>query len=104
MLYEALNVSEYWIVDVENVEVIAFAVADAGSRRINQSQLLANFAISLLEEALQRTRQTKQGQVDPWLLNQFQQILHKLNNYHCIKLLKLRRRGCLPLKTLIIFK
>ncbi|MGB3513061.1 MAG: Uma2 family endonuclease [Microcoleaceae cyanobacterium] len=72
LLYEALNVSEYWIVDVQNVEIIAFAVADGGSKKIEQSQVLPGLAISLLEEALQRTRQTNQSQVYAWLLSEFQ--------------------------------
>ncbi|NES06084.1 MAG: Uma2 family endonuclease [Okeania sp. SIO2F4] len=72
LLYEAMNVSEYWIVDVQNVEIIAFAIAKVGSQRINQSQVLPGLAISLLEEALQRTRQTNQGQVYPWLFQEFQ--------------------------------
>ncbi|MGD1714094.1 Uma2 family endonuclease [Dapis sp. BLCC M172] len=72
LLYEALNVGEYWIVDVQNPEIITFAVANGGSRKINQSQVLPGLEISLLEEALQRTRQTNQTQVYAWLLNQFQ--------------------------------
>ncbi|MGB3514731.1 MAG: Uma2 family endonuclease [Microcoleaceae cyanobacterium] len=73
LLYEALNVAEYWIVDVQNVEVIAFTVADGGSKKINQSQVLPGLDIFLLEEALQRTRQTTQTQVYAWLLSQFQE-------------------------------
>lgn len=72
LLYEAMNVAEYWIVDVQNAAIIAFAVADGGSKKINQSQVLPGLAISLLEEALQRTRQTNQSQVYAWLLSQFQ--------------------------------
>ncbi len=72
LLYEAMNVSEYWIVDVQNVEIIAFAIANGGSKKINESQVLPGLAISLLEEALKRTRQTNQTQVYTWLLSQFQ--------------------------------
>ncbi len=72
LLYEAMNVAEYWIVDVQKVEIIAFAIANRGSQRINQSQVLPNLAISLLEEALQRTRQENQIQVYTWLFSQFQ--------------------------------
>ncbi len=72
LLYETLNVAEYWIVDVQNVEIIAFAVADGGSRKIDRSQVLPGLAMSILEEALQRTRQTNQTQVYAWLLNEFQ--------------------------------
>jgi Uma2 family endonuclease len=73
LLYEDLKISEYWIVDVQNVQVIAFAIENGGSRRITQSQVLPGLAISLLEEALRRTRQMNQAQVGAWLLAQFQQ-------------------------------
>lgn len=73
LLYEELGVSEYWIIDVKNVRVIAFAVDNGGSRRITQSQVLPGLAISLLEEAFQRTRQMNHGKVSAWLLSQFQQ-------------------------------
>ena len=72
LLYEELGVSEYWIVDVQNVEVIAFAVENNGSRRIRQSQVLPGLEISLLEEAFQRTRQMNHGRVSAWLLAQLQ--------------------------------
>lgn len=72
LLYEDLKVDEYWIVDVPNVQLIAFAIADGTSRRITQSQVLPGLAISLLGEALQRTRQMNQSQVCAWLLAQFQ--------------------------------
>lgn len=72
LLYEELGVSEYWIVDVQNVEVIAFAVENNGSRRIRQSQVLPGLEISLLEEAFQRTRQMNHGKVSAWLLAQLQ--------------------------------
>ncbi|WP_416672584.1 Uma2 family endonuclease [Egbenema bharatensis] len=72
LLYEELGVSEYWIVDVQNVEVIAFAVENNGSRRVRQSQVLPGLEISLLEEAFQRTRQMNHGKVSAWLLAQLQ--------------------------------
>lgn len=73
LLYEELGVAEYWIIDVQNVRVIAFAVENGGSRRITQSQVLPGLAISLLEEAFRRTRQINHGKVSAWLLSQFQQ-------------------------------
>lgn len=72
LLYEDLQVAEYWIVDVQNVQVIAFAVENNGSRRIAQSQVLPGLDISLLNEAFRRTRQMNQGQVCAGLLAQFQ--------------------------------
>jgi Uma2 family endonuclease len=73
LLYEELGVGEYWIIDVQNVQVIAFAVENGGSRKITQSQVLPGLAISLLEEAFRRTREMNQTQVGAWLLSQFQQ-------------------------------
>jgi Uma2 family endonuclease len=72
LLYEDLGVSEYWIVDVENAQVIAFCIENSGSRRIVQSQVLPGLDIALLNEAFRRTRQTNQSQVLAWLLTQFQ--------------------------------
>ena len=73
LLYEELGVGEYWIIDVRNVQVIAFAVENGGSRKITQSQVLPGLAISLLEEAFRRTRQMNHSKVGAWLLAQFQQ-------------------------------
>jgi Uma2 family endonuclease len=74
ILYEDLGVSEYWIVDVQNTQVIAFAVADGGSKRISESQVLPGLKILLLNEALKRSRNMNQRQVGAWLMEQFQQI------------------------------
>ncbi|MBD2328252.1 Uma2 family endonuclease [Alkalinema sp. FACHB-956] len=73
LLYEAIGVSEYWIIDVENVQVLAFAVENQGSRRIRQSQVLAGLDIAVLEDAFRQSRQTNHGQVSAWLLRQWQQ-------------------------------
>lgn len=73
LLYEEVGVAEYWIIDVQNVEVIAFSIENGGSRRITESQVLLGLAISLLEEAFRRTRQMNHGKVSAWLLSQFQQ-------------------------------
>jgi Uma2 family endonuclease len=72
-LYEELGVAEYWVVDVQNAQVLAYAMADQGSKRIQVSQVLPGFAMSVLEEALHRSRETDQSQVGCWLLTQFQQ-------------------------------
>ena len=73
LLYEEIGVAEYWIIDVQDVKVIAFAMENGGSRRISESQVLPGLAISLLEEAFRRTRQINHGKVSAWLLSQFQQ-------------------------------
>lgn len=73
ILYESLNVQEYWIVDVRNTQIIGFAVADGGSRQIRESGLLAGLEFSVLEEALRRTRESSHTQVGAWLLREFQE-------------------------------
>lgn len=72
-LYEELGVSEYWVLDVQNAQILAYAIADQGSKRIQASQVLPGLTIALLEEMLQRSRETDQSQVGAWLLSQFQQ-------------------------------
>ncbi|QLE54790.1 Uma2 family endonuclease [Nostoc sp. TCL26-01] len=72
-LYEDLNVSEYWVVDVQNAQIIAYAMADQGSKRIQESQVLPGLVIAILEEALRRSREMSQSEVCAWLLCQFQQ-------------------------------
>jgi Uma2 family endonuclease len=72
-LYEELGVDEYWILDVQNAQILAYAIADQGSRRIQESQVLPGLTMAGLEEALRRSRATDQSQVGAWLLAQFQQ-------------------------------
>ena len=74
LLYEELKVAEYWVVDVQKSEIIAFAIiADNGSRRIVRSEVLPGLTMALLEESLRRSRTQDQAQVGSWLLTQFQQ-------------------------------
>jgi Uma2 family endonuclease len=72
LLYERLGVREYWVVDVENAIVIAFAVADGGSRQIEASQVLPELNISLIEEALRRSQTEDNTGVNGWLMEKFQ--------------------------------
>jgi len=74
LLYEDLKVGEYWVVDVQKAQIIAFEIlGNNGSRRITQSQVLSGLEIATLEEALVRSRDADQSQVGAWLLSQFQQ-------------------------------
>jgi Uma2 family endonuclease len=72
-LYEELGVSEYWVVDVQTAQILAYAIADQGSKRIQVSQVLPGLSIAVLEEALRRSRENDQSQVAAWLLTEFQQ-------------------------------
>ena len=71
-LYEELGVAEYWVVDVQNTQILGYAIAEQGSKRIQVSQVLPGLTIAILEEALRRSRETDQSQVGAWLLSQFQ--------------------------------
>jgi len=71
LLYERLGVQEYWVVDVAGGEVIAFAVADGGSRQIRESLVLPGLAIALVEEALKRSQTEEDGEINRWLLQVF---------------------------------
>ena len=71
LLYEDLRVEEYWIVDVQHIQVIAFKIENEGSRRITQSQVLPGLEIKILTEALNRSRHSNHTEVGAWLLKQF---------------------------------
>jgi Uma2 family endonuclease len=72
LLYEDLGVSEYWIVDVEKAEIIGFCIADRGSKRIGDSQVLAGLSLKVVEEALRRNQKAAQSLAIAWLIEQFQ--------------------------------
>ena len=72
LLYEAMNVAEYWVIDVQNAQIVALAICDGGSKRIYQSQVLPLLEMTLLEETLQRSRQMDNTQVGAWLITNLQ--------------------------------
>lgn len=75
LLYEDIKVGEYWIVDVQNAQIITFAIlTNDGSKRIDQSQILPELTISLLNEALRRSHQVNQAEVGAWLLSQMRSL------------------------------
>jgi Uma2 family endonuclease len=71
LLYERLGVEEYWVVNVEAATVIAFAIANGGSRQIQVSAVLPDLQISVIEEALRRSQTDDDGTLNRWLLQQF---------------------------------
>ena len=71
-LYEELGVNEYWVVDVQKAQLLAYSMTNQGSQRIQVSQVLPGLEVVVLEEALQRSRQTNQAEVGAWLLSRFQ--------------------------------
>ncbi|MFM1842134.1 MAG: hypothetical protein RLZZ490_870 [Cyanobacteriota bacterium] len=71
LLYEELGVKEYWIVDVKLAKILGLEMKNKGSYQIRESLVLPGLNLAILEEALQKTRQTNHGEVMRWLLTQF---------------------------------
>jgi Uma2 family endonuclease len=71
MLYESLGTQEYWVIDVSHIRVIAFAIADGGSRRLDVSQVLPNLDIKLVETTLERSRLEEKSATIRWLWSEF---------------------------------
>jgi Uma2 family endonuclease len=72
LLYEQLGISEYWVVDVQEVKIIALEMLEnGGSRQITESKLLGGLAIADLETALQLSREKSQSEVGAWLLQKY---------------------------------
>ncbi|MEO0769471.1 MAG: Uma2 family endonuclease [Cyanobacteria bacterium J06649_4] len=71
LMYEELGVSEYWIWDVKNTQIIAFAITAKGaSERITTSRVLPNLSLDLLTEALQRSQESDQSTAGAWYMQQ----------------------------------
>lgn len=71
LLYEEVHVGEYWVIDVQNMKITAFRILqDLGSERITESSVLAGLRLSLLEEALQHSREMDNSQVGAWFMSQ----------------------------------
>ncbi|NER06030.1 MAG: Uma2 family endonuclease [Okeania sp. SIO3C4] len=73
LIYEDLKVKEYWIVDVKNVDIIAFTMVDDGSKRITESIVLPGLLIDVLKEALKQSLSINHSQVIASLFYQFQE-------------------------------
>lgn len=71
LLYERLGVKEYWVVNVAERQVIAFAVADHRSGEIQTSEVLPGLEISRVEEALSRSQTEDDSTLMRWLMETF---------------------------------
>lgn len=71
MLYESMGMQEYWVIDVNNVTLIAFAIAQGGSKRIETSQVLPGLALTLVQTTLERSRLEEKSSTTRWLWSVF---------------------------------
>jgi Uma2 family endonuclease len=71
LLYERIGVQEYWVVNVAELAVIAFSVAQGRSGPIETSQVLPSLDIGLVELALRRSQTDDDGAITRWLLQSF---------------------------------
>ncbi|MEA5577573.1 Uma2 family endonuclease [Anabaena sp. UHCC 0451] len=71
LLYERLGVKEYWVMDANNNDIIAFEIIDGGSRRIEESKVLPGLQIETVKAAIQRSQNQDDGEVNRWLLEIF---------------------------------
>jgi Uma2 family endonuclease len=70
--YEELGISEYWIVNVQTMQIFAFTIGmDGSTRRIRESLVLSGLKLEILEQTLQRSRQENQSATTAWLMEQF---------------------------------
>lgn len=72
LLYERLGVQEYWVVNVEAGDVIAFSIENGGSREIRHSQVLPGLSLTIVEEAMLRSQHEDDGTIARWLMQTFQ--------------------------------
>jgi len=71
LLYEEMSIAEYWVVDVEQAQIVAFQIlSNQGSQRLAESQVLPKLPIALLESALTRSRQVDNTEVGNWFLTE----------------------------------
>ena len=72
LLYEEMDVSEYWVVDVQKSQIYAFEMIDRGSRRIDISLVLPELSIDTIATALNLSKEQDQSQIGKWLMSEFQ--------------------------------
>ncbi|NJK35760.1 MAG: Uma2 family endonuclease [Oscillatoriales cyanobacterium SM2_2_1] len=67
LLYEEMQVQEYWVVDAQKLELIAFAIDEnLGSHRIRESIALPGLSLDAIAEALQKSRELDNAQLGQW--------------------------------------
>lgn len=73
LMYERSQVREYWVVDVNELDVIAFTIADGRSGEVQVSEVLPGLEMAVVEEALNRSQNEEDGAINRWLIEKFSQ-------------------------------
>ena len=73
LIYERAGVREYWVVDANAVDIIAFEISQESSGEIQGSRVLPGLETALVKEALQRSLTQDDGEINRWLLQRFSQ-------------------------------
>ncbi len=71
LLYERLGSAEYWVVNVQAAQVIAFEIAEELSGQVLASKVLPGLEMHTLEAALVRSRTEDDATITRWLLELF---------------------------------
>lgn len=71
ILYERLGIQEYWVVDVQAKQVVAFSIDEGRSGVIRSSVVLPGLEMDVVEEALERSQTENDGAIAQWLLKTF---------------------------------
>ncbi len=70
-IYAALEVPEYWVIDVQGLRVIAFLLqADGRYQQCEVSQALSGLEISLVEKTFARLVDETNGSAAQWFARQ----------------------------------
>jgi len=70
-LYAALQIPEYWVIDVQGSRVLAFRLQDNGKyQQCEYSGALEGLSIALLEETLEKLRYETNGGAAMWFAQQ----------------------------------
>ncbi|MFB2834121.1 Uma2 family endonuclease [Floridanema evergladense] len=73
LIYERAGVREYWVVDANLREAIAFSISERRSGEIEESLVLPGLSLALVNETLQRSQTEDDTTIMRWLMQIFNQ-------------------------------
>ena len=74
LMYEQLGVKAYWTVDANNDSIIAFSIADRGSKEAEKSLVLEGLELGVVEEALKRSHNCDNTAIYRWFIEAISQV------------------------------